>query len=1054
MALSERYVALRFQTGVDTETDEKTVAPGQPTELENASFTKRVTVIKRPGTERLLRTRIGSAYSAISGAIGMASRDDDRDIVVLATTDEILSYDETAASWVKGGDWVHVRQGLKDLPRRSTAIWDPTTASTGSVRIVAWESLQGGIFAQLFNENGKSYGQEFRVSDVLGRCARAVTVGQQFHVYFVSGTTPNSLYVGVINPANPSSTAVSLTQLHSSLWSGGPYYDVAPIGTSANSALLAVSQSGSIYAAIIRPNGGIGTTSTTPAYPNPISGTRGTEIAPSVAVSDDGSTAVIAYRMHGPATSGTLAWVLNVNSLSTYASSSAYESYLVDSDVAVQGISEVNHLAAGFVSASLGTDRQFYVVSEVQATNANKYLRRSQCLVSNLTASLSGNLIRHTLLASTMFNMNDRPYVWGMHSTNLQSTDFLIRADDGLVVARSRHGLARSDVSGVMGNVDVHGTTAYRAATQRDQLPVPNSPLGSSSFSDRHIVLMSTEYAPAHSWKPVDVDGVLHMPGGWPGIYDGVQVVEHGFALDTEDATAAPGSGSNGDTNSDPWAIASGTLNGTGSFIWAAVPEWFDANGNRYLGGFSDYIAATLSGSERALHSQNQATLTIRTIAHTMKDGVRAPNLRFAVYRSGPNGTTLQRVGTVTNSTGSDTVTFLDTTSEVNRAAGELIYAADGGGPEDQNAMLPACSTYAMTGDRLYAAGLEDDPYGIRASKLRLGGAVNFTDEGELSVDAVGGPITALAPIDENLIVFKRSRAYRAPADGPSNASVDATPWPLVGLITSDVGVPEYGTIVEAAGSEVQGLVFWSDGRGARLLDRGLSCIDIGGPVRGYDDLTVVGGLAPSSHEEIRLYTSEGTTLVLNTHFNQWSTFTPQPAVAAANWDRRPTFVDSDGFVWAEDTGSYLDDGQSYPMSITLGWLPLQGSLQGLSRVRQLLVLGDYYTPHTLRVEAAYDYRDSWRTVRNIDVTASLGIVTYGGGTSGSVGSTGYGTGSYGGSDPVYQFRLDLPVQRMESLRLRISDQDATGRSFDLTELKLRIATESERARLQTRKIR
>lgn len=1054
MALNERYVSLRLSQGVDTETDEKTVEPGQPTDLENAVFSKRVTVIKRPGTERLTRTRIGQMYSAISGALGAASRDDDLDLVALSTTDEILSYDDSAEAWVKGGDWVHLRQRMTSLPRRSTQTWDQTTCSTGSVRLVAFESLQGGIFAQMFNQNGKSYGPEFRVSDVLGSKARAITVGGQFQVYFVSGTTPNSLYVGIINPENPSSNGVSLVKLHSSLYTAGPYYDVAPIGSTAQDALLAVNQSGSIYAAVIAPNGATNLSTSGTLGQN----VNGLELAPAVAVSPDGTRAVIAYRAAWPvnSTSGTQAWVLNAVDLSTYSSSSAYQSYLVDSDPTVQGSNQLNHITAGFVSASLPTqgDYQFYVAAEVKATPAtNRYLRRSQCLVSALTASLSGNLVRHTILGSTMFNINSRPYVWGMRNSNLQSTDFLIRVDDGLTVARSRYGLARADVSGVLGNVDTVGNTFYRAAGIRDSLPINGTNLGSASFSDRYGVLLQTEYAPAHSWKPVDVDGVLHMGGGWPGIYDGTQVVELGFAVDCEDGTVSPGSGSTGG-GSDPWGISAASVLGTASIIWATVPEWFDANGNRYLGGFSDFITGTMSGSAAALHSQNSASLTIPTISHTMKDGTRAPNLRFAVYRSAPNGTVLQRVGTVTNSTGSDTVTFIDTADEPTRSQGELIYAADGGGPEDQNSMPPAFTTLAMNGDRLYASGLEDDPYGIRVSKLRLGGAVNFTDAGEMTVDSVGGPITALAPLDDKVIAFKRSRIYEMPADGPGNASQDSTPWPVPALVTSDVGAPYPPVIVEAAGTTVQGLVHVSDGRGVRLLDRSLRSVDIGGPVRGFDGLTFVGGLAPTNHEEVRLFTDSGTTLVLNTRFNQWSTFTPQVAVAAANWNRRPVYIGADGFAWAENTGSFLDDGQPYTMSVTLGWLPLASSLQGLSRVRQLFLLGTYYTSHNLRVEAAYDYRDSWYTLMDLDVTGALGIVPYGGGTSGSVGATGYGTGSYGGSDPIYQFRRDMPVQRMESLRLRISDQNATGRSFDLTELKLRVATESEKARLVTKKIR
>jgi hypothetical protein len=476
--------------------------------------------------------------------------------------------------------------------------------------------------------------------------------------------------------------------------------------------------------------------------------------------------------------------------------------------------------------------------------------------------------------------------------------------------------------------------------------------------------------------------------------------------------------------------------------------------------------------------------------------------------------------------------------------------------------MIASPSTYALAADRLWAAGLEDDPYFVAASKLRLGGAVAFADGAGVSVDPDGGPITAVAQLDDRLIAFKDGRIYGTTAvGGPDNSADDTTPWPLAARITSDVGAPYPPTVVEAQGTTVQGLVFRSN-RGVRLLDRALGCRDIGGPVRAYDGLTVVAGVSTSAHEEIRLYTDTGTTLVLNTRFDQWSTFSPQPAVGAVDWDGRATYVGSDGFAWAEDTGSYLDDGTAFPMTIELGWVPLQGSLQGFGRVRDVALLGTYYSPHTLRVEMAFDYRDSYTYRRELPVTSSLRAIEYGGGSatgswvaayasaqldhvsptvlryrnvvssgngflvtvagygvenptapsviresatgsfiavalgttvgateafiaasssylavataslspgtifpftqsfnlvlaSGTDGGPGiYGSGSYGGYDPVYQFRFVPPRQRTEALRLRISDASPTGRDFDLTELKLRVATETERARMPVRKIR
>lgn len=1042
MALSDRWIPLRLQLGVDTETDEKCLVPGQPTSLENAVFTKRVTIEKRYGTRNLSKRRIGAVYSKVSGCLGLVSRDDGNDLVMLASSDEVLSYDDGADCWIPRGTWTPMQHSAKDLPHGATERWDATTASTGSVRLVAWEDARGGVYAQLFNSTTSvPYGREFRIAGSQTRSPRALNVGGQLLVFMVSGTSPNSLHVGRINAADPSAGSVTMTQLHSSLWSQAPYYDAASIGTNGNSALIVVSQSGSLYAAVISSNGAIESSASLPQGPNPTSGTYGTAITPALAVSSDGLSALVAYKTFAPL-SGVEAWTISVPSLATLSSR-----VTADVNPLTVGYGSVNQLAAVFVTASAGI-YQYQIVSEISASDAaDRYLRSAAVSTSTTALFTSGNLIRHSSLSSTPFLLGGRPYVWTTHVSPLQSTDFLVRVDDGVTVARSRYAQCISDVSGVLGNVDVVGTKAYRVGTSRNILELPNTPISASAFSDRQLSLLSTEYHPSASCRPVDVDGVLYVPGGMPGMYDGVQVVEHGFTLKAEAGTSTVSSGSTGQ-GSDPFACA-----GTASFVWATVPEWYDARGNRHLGGFVSFMTGTMSGSAAALHSQNQSTLSIRTIAHTLKDGTHAQDLNWRVYRSGPNGTLLQYVGSVVNQTGSDRVTFTDTVPDTNRVLGEPIYAVNGGGGETQNAMIASPSSYAVAGDRLWAAGLEGDPYFVAASKLRFGGAIAFADGG-VSVDAAGGPITALAALDEYVVAFKRARLYAFNADGPENIAGDTKPWPLGnGLVTSDVGAPAPATIAMAAGTNVQGLVFKSE-RGIRLIDRTLSVQDIGGPVRGYDSLSVVGGTTPESANQLRLYTSDGRTLVLDTRFDQWSTFPGQPAVAACTWRGIPTFASERGDVWVEDSGSYLDGGTPYVMAIELGWLPLSDSIQGLAKVRDVTMLGTYYSPHDLRLRMAFDYRDTWAYTRQIDTTASLNIVEYGGGASGSSGAVGYGSGSFGGRDPVYQFRFNVPQSSAQALKLRIEDVSPEGRSFDLTEMKVRVAVASAKARLPARKVR
>src|SRR5512141_444366 len=137
MALRDRLVPIRFQTGIDTESDDKTLEPGTPTEVRNGVFTKRVTIEKRFGTRELSRRRITSdgAYGIVSGSVGLATRADGGELLGLSTTDELMSWDDVDESWVDRGDWVPVRHDVIGLPRGTNERWDGTTAVIGNVRL-------------------------------------------------------------------------------------------------------------------------------------------------------------------------------------------------------------------------------------------------------------------------------------------------------------------------------------------------------------------------------------------------------------------------------------------------------------------------------------------------------------------------------------------------------------------------------------------------------------------------------------------------------------------------------------------------------------------------------------------------------------------------------------------------------------------------------------------------------------------------------------------------------------------------------------------------------
>jgi len=108
---------------------------------------------------------------------------------------------------------------------------------------------------------------------------------------------------------------------------------------------------------------------------------------------------------------------------------------------------------------------------------------------------------------------------------------------------------------------------------------------------------------------------------------------------------------------------------------------------------------------------------------------------------------------------------------------------------------------------------------------------VAFSDEFVKTVDPRGGPITALATIDDKLLVFKYDQMFFIVGQGPENTGVNNDLSDAI-LITTDVGCIDPRSIV---GSPF-GILFKSR-KGIYLIDRSLAVQYIGAAVEAYGHL-------------------------------------------------------------------------------------------------------------------------------------------------------------------------------------------------------------------------
>ena len=432
--------------------------------------------------------------------------------------------------------------------------------------------------------------------------------------------------------------------------------------------------------------------------------------------------------------------------------------------------------------------------------------------------------------------------------------------------------------------------------------------------------------------------------------------------------------------------------------------------------------------------ANDRADITVPTLRVTGKADVRV-----VLYRTLANGSTFYRVTSPTsptlNDTTVDTVTITDGASDASIASNEFLYTT---GDVLDHIPPGACRVACNYRGRLVVAGLSD-PLKVAYSKvIQEGEPAAFNDILTFQVDGVGGAITALAQMDDKLIIFKETAIFVVAGNGP-NATGQGSDYGDPQLVTNDVG--SVGPVVAQT---PMGLMFKS-GKGIYLLDRSMGVKYVGDRVEAYNALTVRGATVVPNTNQVRFVTSDSRALVYDYAFDQWATFTNYSAVDCDVWAGSWVHLRSDGTVCRENTSSYRDGSQAVEMYGVTGWIQV-ADMQGFQRVQRLAVLGDYYSPHSLEVSAGYDFSPAWRQVQSFPMTTLFGSTTYGSASP-------YGTGVYGGPWAPYEVSLHLAQQKCTAVRFAFRvRQSGTGAGASVTAMTMRIGAKAGLNKMGTTK--
>lgn len=525
----------------------------------------------------------------------------------------------------------------------------------------------------------------------------------------------------------------------------------------------------------------------------------------------------------------------------------------------------------------------------------------------------------------------------------------------------------------------------------------------------------------------VNVASTLQLTGGFGWMYDGVLPVEENFFLwpDSVEVTAAS---TGGNIEGQP----SGFVSGDPSYYIQVVYSWTDNEGNAYRSAPS--IPVAVSGLTNV--NTYQFTYHVPTLRLTYK--ISSP-VKIEVYRWSVANQNYYEVTSVSqptlNDTTADSVDIVDTLADSSIVGNSLLYTTGG---VVENANSPASSVITLFDTRAWKVDAEDpnllwySKQVIEATPVEWSDLFTFYVAPNVGTSASTGPVTALAPMDDKLIIFKKDAIYFINGTGPDNTGANsqypASPY----FITSTVGCVNQQSIVLMN----DGLQFQSD-KGIWQLGRDLGTRYIGDAVEVFNGSTVNSTVNVPETTQVRFTLDSGYTLMYDYYFQQWGTFTGVPAVSSCLYQGFHTFINSHGQVLQETPGFYLDGANPVLMSFQTGPIVTSG-VSGYQRAYWVALTGSYISPHKLNVQIAFDFGSSSQFYQ-IQPTNFTGL--YG---SDSL----YGqTSPYGGPGNLEQWRIQLENQQCQSFQIALQETydpsygQPAGAGFTLSNMNCLIGT-------------
>ena len=861
MSLIKQPIDINFARGLDTKTDPNRVSAGNFLSLTNAIFDKVGRLTKRNGFGPL--AALPDATSIYTTTFNNS---------LLAIGQELESYNANTNTWVDKG--TIERCSLNTLPLIRTG--------TNQTQVDSAVADNGLVCIAYTDQNVLNLSQsqvKYAVFDsITGECVlnpvvittgitngtpRVFILGGYFIIAFTntisSVTHLQYIAVSISNPSIPATSPIDIAS---------PYVSSSTVSWDG------VVYNNNLYFAYNTTTGGqsVKVTYITTALGSPVGAVSYTGYKATMV-----SLTVDAYNPTVP-----VIWLSFYDSVaqlayttSFYASLSPTPSYATPIEIrSAQPILNIT----SFAYNGLNT---IYLEVKNQAFVSDSSIFSNFILTS--TATISGSVvefpafIRSVGLASKAFGIDNSPYILTAYGSITQPSYFLVNYL-GEVICKLAYSNGGGYLTTGLPAPSVQDYTVYIPYLIKDKLTPVNKTQGASIsapfYTQTGINLASFNLNP-NSITASEIGSNTNISGGFVMAYDGFSTTEQNFFLWPDMDTNLSSSTGIGTSKAVTVQTTGGSMTAQ-DYYYVVTYEWTDNQGNLFRSAPSIPIPVDSSNFSG---SSNSVTILLPTLRLTYK--LENP-VTIVIYRWSQGQQIYYQLPLINtpiiNDVNNDVISFTDTFAD-SSILGDTILYTTGGVVEDISP--PATDNIALFNNRLWLVDAEDrnllwfSKQVIEATPVEMSDLLTLYVAPTTASQGSTGPITAIAPMDDKLIVFKETALGYINGIGPDNTGANNQYSDFI-LINSTVGCTNQQSIVFTPG----GLIFQSN-KGIWLLGRDLSTQYIGAPVEAFNSNRVTSAVTIPASNQVRLTLDNGMALMYDYYVGQWATFSNIYAVSS-----------------------------------------------------------------------------------------------------------------------------------------------------------------------------